>query len=68
MKPRELRVYQALLDHLNGLRKEEVSLLTIPGEVNHWWRQRAEMRLVEDGEGWKMEGLGERASLYSLCE
>lgn len=69
MKPRELRVYQALLDHLNQLRKEEGVWLTIPGEVNHWWRQRAEMRLVEDGEGWKIEGLGkERACIAYASE
>lgn len=64
MKPRELKVYHALLDHLSRLRQEKRVWITIPGEVNRWWRQRAAMRLVENGQGWQIEGMGkERACI-----
>jgi len=64
MKPRELEVYHALLDHLSRLRQEKGVWITIPGEVNRWWRQRAEMRLVDNGQGWQIEGVGkERACI-----
>jgi hypothetical protein len=64
LKPRECGVYKALLKHLTFLRREKAVWVTTPGEVNRWWRQRSEMRLVEDGHGWRIEGLGkERARL-----
>ncbi|MGA9789083.1 MAG: hypothetical protein WBQ43_00220 [Terriglobales bacterium] len=64
MKPREMEVYQALLSYLARLRQEKEVWITTPGEVNRWWRQRAEMRLVEDGDGWQIEGAGkERARI-----
>ncbi len=69
MKPRELGVYQALLDHLARLRQERGIWITTPGEVNRWWRQRAEMRLVENDQGWQIEGLGkERACIAYASE
>jgi len=57
-------VYEALLRHLVGLRDERGVWITTPGEVNRWWRQRAQMNLVEDGDGWRIEGESkERARL-----
>ncbi|MGA7448007.1 MAG: hypothetical protein WBW83_14485, partial [Terriglobales bacterium] len=50
--------------YLARLRQEKEVWITTPGEVNRWWRQRAEMRLVEDGDGWQIEGAGkERARI-----
>ncbi len=69
MEPRKLAVYQALLDHLARLRQEEGVWIATPGEVNHWWRQRAEMQLVENGQGWQIEGSGkERARIAYASE
>ncbi len=69
MKPRERGVYEALLDHLDGLRDEKSLWITTPGEVNRWWRQRAEMRLVKNFYGWEIEGLGkERARIAFASE
>jgi hypothetical protein len=53
---RERRIYEELLGQLAQLRKNQGVWITTPGEVNLWWRQRAEMRLVEEGEGWRIEG------------
>ena len=62
--PRERGVYESLLAHLAGLKKEKGIWITTPGEVDRWWRQRAEMKLVKDGLGWRIEGPGsERARI-----
>lgn len=69
LKPRECGVYKALLNHLAVLRRDKAVWITTPGEVNRWWRQRAEMRLVENGHGWQIEGLGkERARIAYASE
>jgi hypothetical protein len=68
-KPRECSVYKELLNHLALLRREKAVWIATPGEVNRWWRQRAEMRLVENGEGWQIEGSGkERARIAYASE
>jgi len=68
-KPRERATYEALLAHLARLRQEKGVWITTPGEVNRWWRQRSQMRLVEAGEGWRIEGAGsERARIAYAAE
>ena len=43
--------------------------VTTPNEVNRWWRQRAAMTLVQDGDGWRIEGDGaERARIAWASE
>jgi hypothetical protein len=60
----ELRIYKDLLSYLIRLRAEKNVWIATPGEVNHWWRQRAQMTPVEDGDGWRIEGPGsERARI-----
>jgi peptidoglycan/xylan/chitin deacetylase (PgdA/CDA1 family) len=62
-------VYKALLRLLTGLRKQKGVWITTPGEVSRWWRQRAQMKLVEDGDGWRIEGEGkDRAQLAYAME
>jgi hypothetical protein len=69
MKPRERGVYETLLAHLDRIRREKDVWITTPGEVNRWWRQRAAMRLVEDGDGLRIEGVGnERARIAYATE
>jgi hypothetical protein len=59
---RERIVYEALVAHLADLRKKKGIWITTPGEVDRWWRRRAEMKLVRDNRGWRIEGPGsERA-------
>lgn len=63
-RPRERVVYEALLAHLADLRRKKAIWITTPGEVDRWWRQRAEMKIVNDGLGWRIEGPGsERARI-----
>jgi hypothetical protein len=59
---RERRIYCELLQHISKLRSERSIWAALPGDVNTWWRQRAQMRLVQTPAGWKVEGEGsERA-------
>ena len=60
----ERKVYEALLSHLAELRQDRGVWIATPGEVNRWWRQRADMRIVEDCGGVRIEGKGsERARI-----
>ena len=66
---RERETYEALLGHLTHLRDEKNVWITTPGEVNRWWRQRAEMHLIETADGWRIEGDGkERARIAYATE
>jgi hypothetical protein len=69
VRAREQSIYKALLGHLVRLREEKGVWITTPGEVNRWWRQRAQMKLVENGEDWQIEGPGkERARIAWASE
>jgi hypothetical protein len=56
LKPRAQSVYKTLLRHLADLRSQEETWITLPGEVNRWWRARSEMSLVRRGHNWVIEG------------
>jgi len=57
-------VYQGLLCHLAELRANNGVWITLPGEVNRWWRLRSQMNIVRNGNAWQIEGAGrERARL-----
>jgi hypothetical protein len=65
----EMGMYEALLSHLAELRQERGLWIGTPGEVARWWRQRAEMRIVEDDEGVRIEGKGsDRARIAYASE
>jgi hypothetical protein len=57
-------VYRDLLVFLRELEKRQRMWFALPGEINHWWRARREMRIVGEGDNWRIEGEGaERAKL-----
>jgi hypothetical protein len=67
--PRERRVFEQLLAHLAKLRDENGVWTALPKDVARWWRQRSEMRLVEDENGLRIEGEGkERARIAYASE
>jgi hypothetical protein len=69
VEAREQGIYKTLLDHLARLREEKGVWISTPGEVNRWWRQRAQMKLIENGQGWQIEGPGsERARVAWASE
>ncbi|PYU24529.1 MAG: hypothetical protein DMG32_13750 [Acidobacteria bacterium] len=69
-EPRALDTYKALLAYLAGLRSEGKLWIARPREVNDWWRERSQMRLVRRGHAWEIEGPGkERARIaYASLE
>jgi len=68
-KPRERATFEDLLAHLDTLRREKDVWIATPGEVNRWWRQRAQMQLIDDHNGLRIEGEGsERARVAYASE
>jgi len=64
IEPKARATYVKLLHHLATLRSDKEMWIALPGEVNTWWRQRAQMHLVRQAHGWAIEGFGcERAQL-----
>lgn len=53
-KPRQ--TYKALLEYIVSLRSEKNVWVTLPREVDQWWRARSEMKLARDGDSWRVEG------------
>lgn len=59
-----LSVYKALLALLCHHRSRHKMWIATAGEVNRWWRQRSEMKLVYEEGGWRIWGAGsERAGV-----
>jgi len=50
------RIYESLLDYLREMVAGEKIWAALPGEVNQWWRARAQMKLVRKGGDWDIEG------------
>lgn len=53
---RERQTYESLLGYLAQLKTEKNIWIPTPREVDSWWRNRMEMRLVERGDQWRIEG------------
>ena len=49
-------VYLELLAYLSGWIAENKIWHALPGNVNRWWRNRGQMKLVRAGDGWRIEG------------
>ena len=54
--PRARDIYAELLDILVKLRAERGVWIALPSEIDRWWRARRAMRLVPDGDSWRIEG------------
>lgn len=63
-------LYGELLKMLRSFADERNMWLALPGEVDNWWRERAAMRLEQEGGNWVIRGKGaERATLaYATLE
>jgi hypothetical protein len=61
-KPQQ--TYRELLTYICSLRSEKNVWVTLPREVDRWWRARTQMNLVQSGSSWHIEGPdSERASI-----
>jgi hypothetical protein len=70
VREREQSVYKGLLRRLSALREAAGLWIALPAEMNDWWRQRNQMRLVRSGKAWEIAGEGkERARIaYARLE
>ena len=50
------KVYLDLLGHLARTRAEKRIWMALPSEVDRWWRNRRQMKLIRAGKGWRIEG------------
>ncbi len=51
-----LPIYKELLSRLQELCERTAIWCALPTMVDSWWRVRSQMSLVEDGNGWRIEG------------
>ncbi len=56
IETRARAVYSKLLVHLQLLRDQGRVWMTLPAEVDRWWRSRSRMTLVRAGDSWRIEG------------
>jgi len=56
IETRARAVYSKLLVHLQLLRDQGRVWMTLPAEVDRWWRSRSRMTLVRAGDSWQIEG------------
>ena len=64
IEKRPRKTFVELLSYISRLREERNLWQALPRDVNEWWRQRSQMKLVRDGDSWKIEGAGaERARI-----
>jgi hypothetical protein len=62
-------LYKQLLGHLRELKAKTNMWVTLPSELDRWWRARSRMQLVANGNTWRIEGEGsERAVLAYACK
>jgi hypothetical protein len=64
LEKRAQDTYKALLAHLSQLRSGGEVWMPLPKEVDRWWRERSQMKIVGESGRWRIEGRGkERANL-----
>ncbi len=64
IEKRARTIYRVRLEHLARMREDRRLRIAMPSEVDRWWRQRSQMRIVPDNRTPHIEGEGkERARL-----
>ena len=62
------QVYRKLLGHLREQCTARNIWVALPSQINAWWRQRSEMKLVPSSHGWRITGEGsQRARVAYAC-
>jgi hypothetical protein len=60
-------VYVALLDRLSQARRDAGVWVALPRELNQWWRNRSQMRLVRKNSAWTIEGPDKHRALIAYA-
>jgi len=53
---RARKSYESLLAYLRQIIEREKIWMALPGEVDRWWRARSQMKVVQEGGHWIIEG------------
>ena len=56
INPHARKIYESLLEYLQQIIEREKIWMALPGEVDRWWRARSQMKLVQEGGRWIIEG------------
>jgi hypothetical protein len=67
-EPETQAVYKALLTMLGEMRKQEHLWCALPVDVDSWWRVRSQMRIIEDGESWRIVGDGADRAVLAFAK
>lgn len=67
LESRPRAVYQQLLGYLAGLRTDAGLWITLPGNINRWWRRRRAMQLVCSGGFWQVTGEGRESARVAFA-
>ncbi len=67
LEPDTRSIYQELLNNLRRLRQETNVWFALPAKVNRWWRARSQMRIVRDGDSWRIVGQGAHRAVLAYA-
>ena len=65
--PPAREAYSSLLDFLAALRQAGRTYFALPGEVQTWWRERQQMKLVYEAEQWRVTGPGSERAVVAYA-
>ena len=60
--------YTALLQHISALRDTHGLWVPLPGDIDAWWRQRHQMKLVEQNGKWVIQGENTNRARVALAQ
>jgi hypothetical protein len=61
-------LYKNLLTYLRDIQSSRGLWVTLPSEVDSWWRQRSKMRLVQNGSEWIIRGEGAKRAVVAFAK
>jgi hypothetical protein len=61
-------LYEKLLEHLCDIKPEENIWVTLPSEVDAWWRLRSKLRIAYDEAGWRIVGEGADRAVVAYAQ
>jgi hypothetical protein len=68
IEPSRRRVYEELLGYLREIRERDNIWMALPIEVDHWWRARSKMSLVQEGNSWRIQGDGAERAIIAYAK
>jgi hypothetical protein len=60
-------IYKDLLNYIRELQVARDAWVTLPSEVDRWWRARSKMQIVPSGNKWRIEGEGAERAIVAYA-